>query len=104
MARRGRVFGAGDAGRKFESVDVAKMNLGALGLQTEIALLDGRVADAVDELAVDRQLDRAVDADDVVDVPLALALAAVLSDLLRVPRGLSGVASSPPAPNSSPCT
>src|SRR5262249_24156137 len=45
---------------------------------TEIAFPLTRAADAVDELAVHRELDRAVDGHDVVDVPFTAWLAAVL--------------------------
>ena len=39
--------------------DIAKMDLGAFGFQADVTLLDRCLADAVDELAVDRQIGRA---------------------------------------------
>ena len=47
-------------------------------LQAEIAFLLRRLADAVDELAVHRELDRAVDRHDVIGVPLPPPFRAVL--------------------------
>src|SRR5690606_42029179 len=45
---------------------IPESNRGAFGFHTEIALSLGRLADAVDELTVDGQFDRAVDANHII--------------------------------------
>jgi hypothetical protein len=64
--------------RKLADAEVAELDRGALGLQAEVAL--GRLAlgAAGDLLAVDPQPDLAVDAADVVVVPLVHPLRQVL--------------------------
>ena len=96
------MLGGGDAGRELHYLEVAEMDLSSFRLEAKVAFFILYVADAVDELAVDRELDHPVHADDVVHVPLPFPLATVLEGLAPTPRGLSGVALSPPAPNSSP--
>src|SRR5207248_949269 len=73
-----RLLRTGNPRRQFHDPDVAEVDFGAFGFEAEVAVLDGGLADAVDEFAVHGELDDAVHADYVVDVPLALALAAVL--------------------------
>src|SRR5659263_384560 len=57
--------------------DVAEVDLRTLGLHADIPFLLRRPADAIDDFAVHREFDNAIDGDHVVGVPLALALAAV---------------------------
>ena len=54
------------------------MDLCAFGFEAEVAFAHRGLADAVDELAVNRQLHRAIHADDIVGVPFAFAFAAEL--------------------------
>ena len=72
--RRG-LLGGGAAGGELEDADVAEVDLGSFGFEAEVAFAHGRLADAVDELAVDRELYGAIDADDIVGVPFAFAFA-----------------------------
>src|SRR5690606_40361465 len=58
---------------------IPESNRGAFGFHTEIALSLGRLAAAVDELTVDGQFDRAVNANHIIRIPLTASLAAVFN-------------------------
>ncbi len=66
------------------------MDFGPFRLKTKVTFLVLYVADAVDELAVDRELDHTVHADDVVYVPLPFPLASVLEGLASATAGVVG--------------
>ena len=61
------------------------MALAALGLEADVALARAGLAGAADDLAVDRELDRAVVALDAVVVPLAGGLSALLAGEAALP-------------------
>ncbi len=53
----------------------------SIGFEADVAFFDGGVADAVDEFAVDGELDGAIDANDGVLIPEAFAEAAIFGGL-----------------------
>ena len=65
-----------DAGRQLEDRNVAEVDFSAFRFKAQLALPDRGVSDGIHELAVDGQCDRLVHANDIVDIPLTLALAA----------------------------
>src|SRR5436309_7325677 len=79
-----------DARGQLQDPDVAKVDLRSFGFQTEVAFPACRAADAVDELAVDGELDDSVDGHDVVGVPFAPPLAAVLDRHAPLAAGVVG--------------
>src|SRR6185369_16922269 len=62
-------------------------DLRSFGFEAQVTLLLRRATNAVDELAVHRQLDHAIDGDHVIGVPFAPALAAVFDGLASLAPG-----------------
>ncbi len=70
---RGNSGWRSDAGGQFQDANVAEVDLGAFGFQTDISFFNGGLTDAVDEFAVDGQFDHAIDTDGGVLIPLVFA-------------------------------
>jgi hypothetical protein len=64
------------------------MNFGTLGLQAKIAFFVLGITNSVYKLSIDRELDDAVHADHVVNVPLSPTLATVLEGLAPTTPGV----------------
>lgn len=79
--QRSGLLGRSDSRWEFHDLQVAKVDFGPFRLEAKIPLLVLDVPNAVDELAVDREFDDPIHADDVVHVPLSPALASVLEGL-----------------------
>ena len=88
--QRSGLLGRSDSRWEFHDLQVAKVDFGPFRLEAKIPLLVLDVPNAVDELAVDREFDDPIHADDVVHVPLSPALASVLQRLAPAPTRIVG--------------
>ena len=84
------LFRCGDSAGEFHNPNVAEVDFGTFGLKAEVTFFLGGTADAIDELAIYGKFDDSIDADDIVDIPLAAWLAAVLDGATAVPAWVIG--------------
>ena len=73
------LFWCDDTAWKFHDLDVTKVDLGTFGFEAEVAFFLSGFADAVHKFSINGELDDAIDADEIVDIPFAAGFAAVFN-------------------------